>query len=346
MRKIGILTYFWADNPGTFLQAYATQEAFRRRLPKDRVELVNYRHRHVYFKPSKRHINPFQFLLDAKRYWIYEKSKAQHLILSREKLISKDYNRTLNFIKELNYDMLVSGADVILHFMTYHLREESVPIYWLPPELTCIKAMCASSGKALTLEDISEKQKRLLKKCIDDIQLIGVRDDATYNLMLDLGLEDKSKLELLPDPTFSLDIDYSHIDSFIAKRKINLAGPRVLFSLPKNFLAAPELSYYYKKQGYRVFSLNHAPYADISLTDISPFEWAGIYKYFDCVLTYRFHGTLFSILNNTPVVSIICQKGQINNRGQSKYASLWNLFGLELTNGIDATENIDNKILI
>lgn len=346
MKKVGILTYFWADNPGTFLQAYATQEAFRKRLPDDRVEMVNYKHRHVFFKPGRRHLNPLQLYRDFKRYRIYEKAKAKYFVLSPEKLISKDYNKTLSFIKKLNYDMLVSGADTILQFLDFNHKKGTVPIYWLSPELECIKVMCGSSCRALTINDLSEEHKLFFRKCINQMSLIGVRDDATFALIKELGLDDESKLELIPDPTFSLDIDYSYAERFVERKKLDFSAPSVMMSFPSVFAPKAEIVRHFKSQGYRVFSLGYAPYADVSLPDISPFEWAGIYKYFDLVLTDRFHGTLFSILNNTPVISIIGHANLISNRGQSKYSSLWSLFGLEQTNCISKMECSDSKAML
>lgn len=341
MKKIGILTYFWADNPGTFLQAYATQEAFRKRLPDARVELVNYKHRHVYFKPSWRHINLLQLYRDFRRYRIYERVQSAYLRPSSESLISRDYEQTLQFVNSLKYDMLVAGADTILQFLDFHHQNGTVPIYWLPPQLNGIKVMCGSSCRAMTIDGLSPAQRTFFKQCINQMPLIGVRDEATYDLMRALGLDDESKLTQIPDPTFSLEIDYSHADALIRRKHLDFSRPSVMIGLPSAFKPAPQLARYYKSQGYRVFCFGYAPYADVNLQDVSPFEWAGLYRYFDLVLTDRFHGTLFSIRNNTPVVSIVCQKNLMSATGKSKYASLWSLFGLEQTNWINGIECSD-----
>lgn len=346
MKKIGILTYFWADNPGTFLQAYATQEAFRKRLPGARVELVNYKHRHVFFKPGWRHINPRCLYLDLRRYRIYEKTKRDNFILSPRSLISRDSDEIIRFINSLGYDMLVAGADTILQLLDYHRRDGSVPIYWLPPELKGIRLMCGSSCRAMTIADLTRAQQEKMRECINTMPLIGVRDQATYDLILSLGLDDLSKLTQIPDPTFSLDIDYSHAESFMKRKKLDLSRPCILMSLPEGFSPAERLAAYFKSQGFSIAVFGHKAYADIHLPDISPFEWAGLYKYFAFVLTDRFHGTLFSIRNQTPVVSIVCSKDLMTETGKSKYASLWELFGLEKTNWINGVGCTDTDAVL
>ena len=45
-------------------------------------------------------------------------------------------------------------------------------------------------------------------------------------------------------------------------------------------------------------------YADYCLTDISPLEWAGIFRYFSLTITDRFHVSIFSLKNGVPVVAV------------------------------------------
>jgi hypothetical protein len=296
---------------------------------------VYYKHRHVYFKPGRRHINPRQLCRDFRRHRIYEKAKAEYLVLSSQSLVSCDFRETVDFINSLNYDMLIAGADTILQLLDYHRRDGSVPVYWLPPELNGIRVMCGSSCRVLSRDELTEQQQAKMKECINTMPLLGVRDQATYDLILAIGLDDPSKLTQIPDPTFSLKIDYARAEAFIRRRNLGFSIPSVLISLPDSYKPTRQLVSYYRSRGYRIVSFGYAPYADINLPDISPFEWAGLYKYFDAVITDRFHGTLFSIRNNTPVVSIVCRSDLMDTDGNSKYASLWRLFGLEQTNWIN-----------
>ena len=242
--KIGLLTYFWSNNPGTFLQAYATLRALKERFPNDRVELVNCRYRRVYFPPSRRHIKPSQLIGDIKRYLIYINIRKKYFMTGTEILITRDYNRALEYIEKQRYDLIVVGSDTILQFSPFHLHNNSMPIYWLPPELKCKKVMCASSARALKYEQLSDAHRKALKEYANDFDLMGVRDDSTYNLIKEVGLRDESKLQMIPDPTFSLDIDYSLIDNVIKNKGIDFSKPTVAFHLQKSFKPGPELDAY------------------------------------------------------------------------------------------------------
>ena len=45
-------------------------------------------------------------------------------------------------------------------------------------------------------------------------------------------------------------------------------------------------------------------YANVYLSDLTPFEWAKIFSLFTITFTHFFHGTLFSLKNGTPTISI------------------------------------------
>lgn len=346
MARVGILTYFWAHNPGTFLQAYATQQAFKARLSHDTVEMVDYRFLRNVFRVEARHIHLLQLFKDLRRYWIYRREQAKHFVLSSDRLVSEDYDRTVDFLKSLKYDMLISGADTILEFRPFNYRDDTVPIYWLPPELACRRVMCGSSAKGLTTNNVNAHQKRLLRRCVSGLSLIGVRDAATRELFRELGCVDQSKLLEVPDPTFSLNIDHERVAAFVQARRLDFSRPTVLLGLPFGYPFGAQIERYYRERGYRIFALNYSPHADVYLPDLSPFEWAGIYRYFHVVVTDRFHGTLFSIRNGTPVVSIVCRKDLVTPTGESKYSSLWRLFGMEDTNCINSMECGDAKTLL
>lgn len=338
MKKIGILTYFWADNPGTFLQAYSTLQAFKKKFPDDRVELVDFKHRKVSFKLKKAHVNIKNFINDLNRYLKYRAVKKKHFVTSPEKIITQDYKLTIGFLKKQNYDLIVVGADTILNPIDHNIQNHNMPIYWLPPDLKCKKVMCASSARALTYDDLNDHFKRNLKESVNSFDLLGVRDHATFNLIKDIGLKDNSKLRMIPDPTFTYNINYDYSEKLLHKKGIDLTQPTIALNLPKSLKFAPQIADYFRNKKYQILTLNNAGYGDIKLIDISPFEWAGIFKKFQLVITDRFHGTLFSLKNLIPVLSIICRRNLITKNGYSKYSSLLEPFGLHETNLISALD--------
>ncbi len=338
MKKIGILTYFWSNNPGTFLQAYSTCEAIRNRFPNDQVELVDLRYFRSYFLPRslRTHLTVGTFIRDLKRYSIYKEVQKNYLETSSERIVTQDNKRAWEFIEKQRYDLIVVGSDTVLQFLPFHFRGDSVPPYWLPPEICCKKAMCAASVRALTIEQLSPNQQKTCIESVNSFDLIGVRDDATYALARNLGLKDESKLHMVPDPTFSYDIDYTFVETLMRKKNLDFSKPIVALHLPRILKPATELIAYYKSKGFQVISLCVAKCEIPCLTDISPFEWAGIFKYCRLVITYRFHDTLFSLKNLTPVISLAWNRKYITDRGHSKYYSLLKQFGLHSTNLVNS----------
>jgi polysaccharide pyruvyl transferase WcaK-like protein len=271
-----------------------------------------------------------------------------HLVTSADRLNTHDSQRAWEFIEKQQYDLIVVGSDTVLQFLPSHFRQDSVPPYWLPPEIGCKKAMCAASAGVLTLDQLSSNQREACKKSINSFDLVSLRDDSTFALMKDLGLKDESKIEMVSDPTFAYEIDYTYREKLMQERNIDFSKPTVLLHLWRFFKPAKELAAYYKSKGFQVLLLGPAKYGDLCLTDISPFEWAGIFRDCRLVVTGRFHDTLFSLKNLTPVVSVACHKSVVTNNGLSKYFSLLKLFGLHNTNYIDGVgmDDVDSAIQI
>jgi polysaccharide pyruvyl transferase WcaK-like protein len=347
MKKIGILTYFWSHNAGTFLQAYSMLQAFSKRFPDDRVELVNYRQRRVYFKPSRPYVSFSQWVKDVKRYRIYKGMQNRYLVTSADGLLSCNSEEAWEYIERQQYDLIAVGSDTVLELQQRHEQNGSVPVYWLPPQIGCKKAMCAASARALTYEQLNDVQRRALKESVNSFDLLGVRDDATFDLIKTLGVNSESKVQMVPDPTFSYEIDYNCAERFTRSACVDFSRQSVALHMPRTITKTGErIAAYYRGKGFQILSIGPARYADLCLTDISPFEWAGLFKKFRMVITNRFHDTIFSLKNLTPVITVECGKSYVTDKGQSKYHSLLKQFGLHQSNLIreDEKESADRII--
>lgn len=344
--KIGILTYYWAENPGTFLQAYSLQESIRKIATNANVEIIGYRHRHVFFKPSAQLMVKGQLSRDIKKYFVYKNYRRKYLNESPQTLITKDSNKAWRYIDKQKYDLIIVGSDTILQFLRFHYINNTIPVYWLPSRLKCIKALCAASAGVQTTNALSKNQREQLKTSLEGFQFIGIRDDALNNLICEVNPSVKEKVEIVPDPTFSYLIDYSYIENLLISKSIDLSKPMVLLSLTAKFPLGKSLCQAYKDKGYQVLSIRPFPHADIHLNDITPFEWAGLFKYVDIVYTQSFHDTLFSLRNETPVVTIVSSKKSMTHHGHSKYLSLLKQFELDKTNYYCAIDNPNLDVLI
>lgn len=335
MQRIGVLTYFWMDNAGTFLQAYATLAAVQRRFPGARVEMIDCKNTPRRFRFWKRYVLPWRLLEGIRRYGIFKQHVAEYLPLSERGVVTRDYDEATRYIQSLNYDLVIVGSDTLWEVPPAYRAEGRMPIYWLPPRLTCRKVALAISANAVTCDDLDDAMRARMAESLAGFDLVGVRDDATWNLVRGLGIEDESRLERVPDPTFTLDVDYRHIESLLAAKRIDLSGPTVGVNLV-DAVGRP-LARHYKARGFRIVALNDVPYADWNPYALSPFAWAGVYRYFDAMVTERFHGTVFSLKNGTPVVTMeVNLPGHRTPDGLSKRYSVLKDFDLLGTNYLDA----------
>lgn len=340
--KIGILTYFWQDNPGSFLQALAVLRALERRLPQAHIEFIDCRYERGGFHIAKRYVNPLALLEGWRRYQAYRQCQRQHFPLSERRLVTYRYDEAARFIEHLRYDMIVVGSDTVLEMRRPYKYVGELPIYWLPPSLKCRKVGCAVSSNAQTYDLFPPALRERAAESARGFDLIGVRDDITFGLMQDLGLKDDPRLMRVPDPTFSLDIDYGPIEEYLRTKGIDLSGPAMGVCLPHE-LGRP-VTQHYRRQGMKVVSLNQGPYADFAPWDLSPLAWAGIYRYFDVMITERFHGTIFSLKNGTPVITLeVGVPGHIAPGCVSKRYSLWQSLGMLDTNYVSLDRMRDTE---
>ncbi len=335
MKKIGILTYYWSDNPGTFLQAYSTVQAFEKVFPDSRVELVACGCGKLKIHINRKAVLIYPLIKEVKRYFTYKQCQASHLKISPGGIVTAKRDEAIEYLKRQNYDLIVVGADTVFQLSKASRLQDNLPVYWVPPDILAKKVACATSCGALSFEELSEVQRVFCRQSLNAFELIGVRDDATLELVHKLGLEDERKIHKVPDPTFAYDIDYSFAESFVKKHNIDKSRPMLAILTQKSFQFASELADYYRKKGYIIVTLARLPCGDICLRDISPFEWAGLFKYFSFVVTDRFHGTVFSLKNKTPVLSLVCEPQKLSAAGKTKTRCLLEDFELAETNFVD-----------
>jgi hypothetical protein len=173
-----------------------------------------------------------------------------------------------------------------------------------------------------------------------DYSLLGVRDEATYRLVSHFVTPGDNRLEIIPDPTFMYEIDYSFIEKYLENKKLVFTKPVVCLHLLRTTSWARELADHFRNAGYLVASLRPAWYADIIFNDLSPFEQLGLYRYFDLVITHRFHDSIFSLKNLTPVIVFPEHETDITSYGENKNLTLFKSFGIE-NNYLGKTQDLN-----
>lgn len=331
--KIGILTYTKEfANLGTNMQCYCTLKAIQDTYPNARVELIDYAASTPVRKPYFSNASFHSVKSDCIRIAKYSKFFKEELTFSKDRLITRRVSRALDFIGRQHYDAIYVGSDTVLELKS--AMPDGLTPYWLDKSIPGRKFLASASSHNLTVEALSPRQQSLIAQAIESFSLLGVRDDATLRLVARFtGVGDK-RLEIVPDPTFTYEIDYSHIERYLDQRHLRFGRPVVCLHLLRDTAWAPRLADYFRKAGFVVASLRPAYYADIVFTDLSPFEQLGLYKYFSLVITYRFHDTIFSLKNLTPVLAFPEHASDVTPHGESKIATLLSAFDVETSNYI------------
>lgn len=328
MKKIGILTYLREyANIGTNMQAYCTLWALQRAFPHDRVELIDYAGWRPIPKPYLSDATMDSLKSDARRIAKYRRFFRQELVFSNQRLISSRRDRALEFIAAQGYDAIYVGSDTVLE--QRGAAKDAPTAFWLSPDLAAKKFLIAASAHNLTFEALSKDQRRKIQASLDDFTLLGVRDEATHRVMSHFVGDGDPRLQLVPDPTFSFRIDYGPANRYLQQRGIVFDRPVVCLHVLRDTPWAADLAARFREAGYLVASLRPARFADLTFSDLCPFEQVGLYRFFDLVVTHRFHDTVFSLRNGTPVIPFVEFRKDVTTYGESRLHSLFRSFGLE-----------------
>ncbi len=324
--KIGILTFFWAENPGTFLQAYSTYRAAQKAFPDATVEMIDVRSRRTGFRPSKRALlHPGRFLRALGKYRAYRKALEQ-MRFSKASYVGLDPNAGRSLVAQQGYDLILVGSDTIYHLNPWHKANDLLPVYFLAGT-TARKAMVAASCGGTSLNDFSADMRTAARDSLSDFARLGVRDRNTYDLFAALKGNEMG-LELVPDPTYTYDIDLKKAEAALVRHGFDFEARTVLIHLPGTFTALRETVDWFRRRNWKIATFRFTGYADYGLM-VDPEEWAGIPHYVDLVITDRFHGALFSLRNNTPVVGIDCDPSRLTSQRSSKIQRLLEEYGLD-----------------
>lgn len=340
MNKIGILTYTSNYNMGTFWQAYASLKGIQNVFPDVCVEIVNY-HResiknsvkyHHWIVPKKRHLIPRHLINDIRSRKKYQQCQKRYLGFDADQgLYCDNPDQAWQYLDKLGYDYLFVGSDTLLEFEEYHYRKNTVPIYWLPPDLGGKKFLLAASAGTHPpdLNRLSEVQRNCLKDSLSGFRRLGVRDEVTRDLLLSLTNQGLEHLEVIPDPTFLVDIDPTPAQRYLKSKGLDLNSPILGIDVP---MSLPGLKSYLNRlesKGWQFVSwrIRHRK-GLVDCSDIGPLEWAGIFRFFALTITNRFHASIFTLKNKRPVLSIDCKPDRYLADGWSKSWSLLQRFSL------------------
>jgi hypothetical protein len=337
MKKIGVLTYFGGLNCGTNLQAYASLCAVRSVLPNHVVEIVPYSSFRRSSRPYLSNATLRTLLGDMRRIASYRLFVREHLEVKKV-FVSLDYSDATDWITARKYDAILVGADTVWELHRSELRnlpEDELTAYWLSPEINAHKVLLAGSAKSETIGELTERRCAAARASLREFSWLGPRDFPTKRLIEGLSPERNGRTEVVPDPTFSLDIDFTSCESYLSKRAISFERPIVCFHHLRKDVWAEGVAKLFRQAGYLIASFRPTTFADFHFNDLSPMEQLGLYRRFALVVTHRFHDTIFCLKSGSAMLTYPASKEVVDDVGDSKYASLLRDFGLESTNFVE-----------
>lgn len=356
-QKVGIVSCYFKHNYGSMLQAYATQQVLDNFQIDNETININ---QNIDFANGKK-----KYYLSQITNFTFIKSKLGMIKLKLDKKINKNlgeniairdakykefenkFNLTKPFktYKELNeqckkYSSVVVGSDQL--WLPVNVVADYYTLNWVPEDVNKI-SLATSFG----VSKVPEKYKNDYKKFLSRIDNLSVREDAGVKLVKELSGKNAT---LVCDPTLLLTKEeWMQIqnEERIIKDKYILC-----YFLGKNTEHRKFAERLREKTGYKIVSLNHADeyvkysdiFADETPYDVGPAEWINLIRNAEYVCTDSFHGTVFSLINNTKFFTF--ERYSNKNSKVSTNSRIYSLLGIvglkeRIMNG---TENIDDVL--
>ena len=293
------------------MQCVALSHEIQKRFPEDTVEVIDYssakmeKNYRVKFNKSmvKR---PMEFFRRIKRKKVFRDS-LKYLPLSGKQIIEDTCENTFNYIKA-NYDIVVVGSDAVWNWIK---RGFPNPYLLDMGECDVLKFSYAASAFGMGMEHVTEERRKIFGRSLDGFKFIGVRDEYTEGLVHHCAPEVKT--DFTCDPTAFLDLDYvleklgttkEEYKEKIYKRYNIPSDKRLICTMGTTTALVKRLREKYKDTHKVISVFSNTGAEDIYMYDLNPLEWSLVFGLCDITLTNFFHGTLLSIRNSTPVISI------------------------------------------
>ncbi len=311
MKKIGILTFHRSINYGAYMQCLSLSRFLSKQLPDCKVEVIDYESKimHDIYVPKItlsciKH--PGLYFLTKKKYAAFLDS-LKHLPLSDKYFCSDGVSEALEKYITDNYDAVIVGSDAVWNWV-----KRGFPNPYLLGFGSDIKKFSyAASAYGMSMDHVGEKETAYFSEALKSFSFIGYRDEYTKALVNTVCPEAEPTFTC--DPTLFLDMEYvlglmKHTKESFKEyifEKYKLPKDKILIGAMETSNAVIEkVKKHYGDKCYVVCVYNYLSSADKYIADLNPLEWSQIFSLFDITITNYFHGTLLSLKNNTPIISI------------------------------------------
>lgn len=311
MKRIGIITFHRSINYGAYMQCLSLSHFLSKKFPDCKVDVIDYeseKMRNIYIsKFSLVYIkHPIIYRLNKKMYAEF-KSSLKFLPLSERYFCSDGIDSELESYILENYDVIIVGSDAVWNWVKRGFPNP----YLLNFGKNIKKLSYAASAYGMEMNYIGESEAEYLNNSFKDFYFIGYRDDYTRSIVNKVCPE--AEPQFTCDPTCFLDLDYvlellghtkETFKDYIYK-KYNIPKNKIIIgAMETTNTVVKAIKEKYKNECYVICLYNYLKSADKFIAGISPLEWSLMFSLFDVTVTNYFHGTLLSLKNNTPIISI------------------------------------------
>lgn len=213
-------------------------------------------------------------------------------------------------------DIYLAGSDQIWNTLFQNGRD---PAFYL--EFAPMGSIRASYAASFATEDIIEEWKNSVKRWLDKLDYISVRESSGAEIVKKLDIE---KVKQVMDPVFLL-------DKSIWEELAVSGKAEEPYLLVYDFDRNSEINEYAKKiaeeRNLKIYSMFHNSEADCCCTEAGPLEFLGLVRGAEYVISNSFHATAFAIIFEKPF-AVFEREEKINTR----LTDLINLLGLSKIN--------------
>lgn len=359
MKKVGIVSCYFKNNYGSMLQAYATQKILDvNNIPNETIDISDL----VDFKNKKKkyyltQITNFSFIktklgmIKLKVYQNINKDLKSNFIIRNKKFeeFKRKFNltRTFHTYKDItnysleHYSDVVVGSDQL--WLPVNVVSDYYTLNWVPEKVNKI-----SYATSFGISKIPEKYVNLYSNFLKRIDYISVRENNAVDLVKEVSGRDA---KLVCDPTLLLTkdewMDIQDKEPIIKEKYI------FCYFLGENIEHRKFVERLKEKTGYKIVSINHCDeyvkysdeFADIIPYDVGPSEFVNYIRNAEYVCTDSFHGTVFSLINNTKFFTFERFNKKSKMSTNSRIHSLLSIVDLKdrLLTGNEEIEDIINR---
>jgi hypothetical protein len=243
--------------------------------------------------------------------------------------------KILNIDSQMDYDyacdLMIIGSDEVFNYTQNHVFGYVPAFFGHGINAKSIVSYAASAGYATPKDVENDNMQKELTEGFAKFDYIGVRDKNTYELV---SRYSSAQPKYVIDPTLLYDFNTEVPGQSIPSGYLLVYAYDGRLDAPDD---VEKIRAFANAKGLRIVSVGfYHEWCDENLV-LSPFEVLSVFKHASYIVTDTFHGTIFSIKNQKPFVSLL--------RKENRWGSNSNKLGFLLSQlGLESriNRNLDN----